>query len=96
MATCMAFYVDGSVLVLERQAEHTWLAAKAHDGVRIVEFGDVAISKDPDNPPVFPREYTTVECLYALAAIEGIERITVNGEQVFPLLPKVVEEDPQE
>lgn len=91
----MAFYAEGAVLVVEKQ-EWVWLVArKDGDGRKTVMFGDDPISVDPNNPPEFPGDWSTIECLYELAAMEGIERITVNGEQVFPR-PEVVGEDRQE
>lgn len=92
MATMMVWYVDGYVQVVEaapRQFENgqgservaaTWLGKAVDDGGSVLTFGGLELSKQR-----YPVDYTPIEIMREMEAVEGVARVTLNGEQVWPM-----------
>lgn len=99
MATMMVWYVGGYVQVVEvapRQFENgqgseragaTWLGKAVDDGGSTLTFGGLELSERR-----YPADYTPIEIMQEMEAVEGMVRVTVNGEQMWPL-PEVRDDD---
>lgn len=91
MASVMVWYADGDMQMVEvapRQYEDgtyaeigaCWLRKEVVKGRAVLAIGGFALSRG-----AYPADLTAIEIMQAMEDVEGMARITVNGEQVWPL-----------